>query len=270
MRHIAAILTITLLFPAFVTGKTIKSSENERPVWVNGFFTERNNSYVEMVSAVGFSEDNARQKAAQIIVERRSLATGQQASISIVDGDIHIEGSDVLTVKARIIDQYTERTATGEYRVSLLVQTAKNPEFEYEPVNVTRHYNFSPRVFVPGAAQFQKGQKVRGSLFISGEALFVCGAVTSEILCKTWEKELLSRNNNYLAEDISYFDNNIKTFRTIRNVCIGGAVAVYVWNIIDGIASKGKPHIVIGEASSVNFQPYADNMSSGLMMSINF
>ena len=276
MKYYIVILA-NLLLPFVAMGQD--SSSKERPAWVNGYFIERNNSYIEVVSAVGYSEDNARDKAAQIIVERRSLATGQRAHISISDGNIHVDGSNALTVKARIIDQYTERLGAGEYRVSLLVQTAKNPEYEYESVSVTRRYDFSPRVFVPGAAQFHKGQKARGALFITGEVVLIGGAVASAILYKDTEKRLLQENNLAPLTDISNYvwgcdpgeyADNMKMYRTIRNACIIGAAALYVWNVIDGVASKGKPHIVIGESSSINFMPYVDHRSSGLMLSLNF
>ena len=183
MKRLAILICGVLSMP-FMAGQLFAQ---ERPTWVNGFFTERPNSYVEVVSAVGYSEDNAREKAAQIIVERRSLATGQRAHISIHNSNIQVDGSDALTVKSRIVDQYTERLGAGEYRVSLLVQTAKNPEFQYEPVSVTNKYKFSPRVFVPGMAQIHKGQTTRGALFITGEVAAIGGIVAFEGLRSSYE-----------------------------------------------------------------------------------
>ncbi len=255
---------MSILFPSVTMGQY--NSSAERPSWVNGFFTERSNSYVEVVSAVGYSEDNARDKAAQIIVERRSLATGQRARISIDSGNIHVDGDDALTVKSRIIDQYTERLGAGEYRVSLLVQTAKNPEYQYEPVSVTNKYKFSPKVFVPGMAQLHKGQATRGALFIAGEIAAIGGIVAFEGLRSSYDSKI-SRTHD--ADEIQTYINKAENMRNIRNGFIAGALVIYAWNVIDGIVAKGKKHVVVGNIN-VAFTPYADPMSQGMLVSLRF
>lgn len=262
MKRIVLLLCGVLSMP-FMAGQLFAQ---ERPTWVNGFFTERPNSYVEVVSAVGYSEDNAREKAAQIIVERRSLATGQRAHISIHNGNIQVDGSDALTVKSRIVDQYTERLAAGEYRVSLLVQTAKNPEFQYEPVSVTDKYKFSPRVLVPGMAQIHKGQTAKGTFFIIGEVAAVGGIVAFEGLRSSYEAKIKRTHN---ANEIQTYINNADNMRNIRNGFIAGAAAIYAWNLIDGIVAKGKKHVVVGNTNFA-FSPYADPMSQGLLVSVTF
>lgn len=262
MKHIVILLCGVLSMP-FMAGQLLAQ---ERPTWVNGFFTERPNSYVEVVSAVGYSEENARKKAAQIIVERRSLATGQQTHISIHNGNIQVDGSDALTVKSRIIDQYTERLGAGEYRVNLLVQTAKNPEYQYEPVSVTNKYKFSPRVFVPGMAQIHKGQTTRGALFIAGEVAAVGGIIVFEGLRSSYNSKI-GRTHN--ANEIQTYINKADNMRNIRNGFIAGAVAIYAWNIIDGIVAKGKKHVVVGNTNFA-FTPYADPMSQGMLVSVTF
>lgn len=261
-KHIARLLCVVLSLP-FMAGQLFAQ---ECPSWVNGFFTERPNSYVEVVSAVGYSEDNAREKAAQIIVERRSLATGQRANVSIDNGNIRVKGSDALTVKSRIVDQYTERLGAGQYRVSLLVQTAKNPEYQYEPVAVTDKYKFSPRVFVPGMAQIYKGQTVRGAVFIAGEVVAIGGIIAFEGLRSSYEAKI---NRTHNADEIQAYINKADNMGNIRNGFIAGAVAIYVWNVIDGIVAKGKKHVVVGDADFA-FAPYADFRSQGLLVSITF
>ncbi len=264
-RHaIICAMMCCLLFPSIARGQ--QSSASERPVWINGYFTEKPNSYIEVISATGYNEDNAREKAAQIIVDRRSLATGRRSKVNIVNGNIRVDGSDELTVKARIIDQFTERLGPGEYRTSLLVQTAKNPEFQYEPVTITNKYKFSPRVFVPGMAQIHKGQTVRGALFITGEVAAVAGIVIFEGLRSSYESKIHRTHN---AAEIQKYVNKADNMSNIRNGFIAGAAAIYVWNVIDGIVAKGKKHIVVGDVGMV-FAPYSDPMSSGLAVNVTF
>lgn len=263
MRYCIIIL-MSILFPSITMGQY--SSSAERPSWVDGFFTERSNSYVEVVSAVGYSEDDARNKAVQIIVERRSLATGQRTQISIDNGNIHIDGSDALTVKSRIIDQYTERLGAGEYRVSLLVQTAKNPEYQYEPVSVTNRYKFSPRVFVPGMAQIHKGQTTRGALFIAGEIAAIGGIVAFEGLRSSYDSKI-SRTHD--VNEIQTYINKVENMRNIRNGFIAGGLVIYAWNVIDGIIAKGEKHVVVGNVN-VALTPYADPISQGMLVCVRF
>ena len=56
----------------------------------------------------------------------------------------------------------------------------------------------------------------------------------------------------------------------IRNVAIAGAAAIYIWNVIDGIAAKGKKHIDIAENSSLDIRPYVAIDGGGLALSFNF
>lgn len=257
-------LIITILLPIISWGQN--NSTNERPAWMNGYFSEQPNSYIEVVSATGYSEDNARTKAAQVIVERRSLATGQRNTIDIRNGNIITNGKDDLTVKSRIIDQYTEHLAPGEYRVSLLVQTAKNPELQYEPVRVTNHYAFSPRVFVPGMAQLHKGQTLKGTLFITGEVAAVAGALAFEGMRSSYNSKIKRTHN---ANEIQNYINKADNMNNIRNGFIAGAIAIYAWNVIDGIVSKGKKHVEVG-GPHFTFSPYSDFESAGLYLSLTF
>ncbi|MDE6271255.1 MAG: hypothetical protein K2M12_10455 [Muribaculaceae bacterium] len=261
MKRIVLALLCGVLSMPFMAGQPLTQ---EPPTWINGFFTECPNSYVEVVSAIGYSEDNAREKAAQMIVKRRSLATGQ--NVNIQNDNIFVKGSDELTVKSRIVDQYTERLGPGEYRASLLVQTAKNPEFQYEPVSVTNRYEFSPRVFVPGMAQIHKGQTTRGALFIAGEVAAVGGIVAFEGLRASYESKIKRTHN---ANEIQDYINKADNMRNIRNGFIAGAIAIYVWNVVDGIVAKGKKHVVVGNRNFA-FGPYVDPKSQGMLMCVTF
>ena len=264
MRYYIILIVASILFPSFAMGQY--RSATERPSWVNGYFTEHSNSYVEVVSATASSENDARNKAAEVIVERRSLATGQQTKISINNGNISVSGSDMLTVKSRIVDQYTEYLGNNQYRVNLLVQTAKNPEYQLEPVYVTNKYKFSPRVFVPGMAQIHKGQTTRGALFIAGEALSIGGIIAFEGMRASYQAKIRNTHN---ATAIRTYMQKSDNMANIRNGFIAGAAAIYVWNIIDGIVAKGKKHVVVGKIK-MDVAPYATHQSQGVNINATF
>ena len=238
----------------------------EKPQWTKGYFTDEANSYIEVVSATGTDEESARNKAASVAIERRSLSTGKRVQVTVRNNVVQVSGDDALTVKARIIDEYIERYGANEYRVYLLLQTAKNPTFDFEPVRVTEKYGFSPRVFVPGMAQLHKGNTGKGVLFIVGQVATIGGIVAAEGLRASNESKINSTHN---ATDRQTYINNVDNMQNIRNGFIAGAVAIYAWNVIDGIVANGKKHVVVGDLD-LRLTPYITPQSGGVVLSLNF
>lgn len=238
-----------------------------RPKWIEGYFEEAQHSYVEVVSAVGYEPDNARKKAMQQVIERRSMASGTQATVSMLGNDVQVKSDHDLIAKARVVDEFVERIEAGQYRVYLLVQTAKNPALPFDPVTVSEKYPFSARVFVPGMAQIYKGSIGKGSCFIAGEVVFIGGIVASECLRQHYAQQInMTHNSTYKQK----YAQNANICNITRNVCIAGAAAMYVWNVIDGIVAKGNKHVLIGDMAQLHIAPYADYESGGLVARVNF
>ena len=57
---------------------------------------------------------------------------------------------------------------------------------------------------------------------------------------------------------------------TTRNLCIAGAVALYAWNVVDGVVAKGKKRVFIGEMAQFDIAPYATLEEGGLALNITF
>lgn len=237
----------------------------ERPKWANGYFEECQNSYIEVVTGIGYDLDDAKNKAKQQIVQRRSLATGTDVVVSSENNNIKITSEKKLVVNARIIDEYYERIAPGEHKVYLLVQTAKNPTYEFEPVVVSEKYPFSGRVFIPGMAQIYKGSVTKGTCFITGEALLIGSIITTEYLRTSYTQQITMTQN---LTQKQYYLRSANTCTIIRNISIAGATAIYVWNVIDGIVAKGKKNVFIGQ-TEVKLIPYSDLQSVGLTLNLN-
>lgn len=262
MKKILVIFIMGTLSHLLVMGQ---SAHNLKPDWVNGYFRELPNSYIEVVSASGYDLNSARDKAANEAIKRRSLATGAEASVSINGDNLNVASDHDLIVKSRILDEYILHTSTG-YTVYLLVQTAKNPTYDYEPVSVSERYPFSARVFVPGMAQIYKGSVGKGIAFISGEVAMLGGIVIFESMRSHYNTKI---NTTHNADARLQYIQKAKLMSGLRNGFIAGAAAVYVWNIIDGIVAKGNKHIMIGEAS-VRISPYVVPEHSGVMLTLNF
>lgn len=259
------ITLIMVIVPLTIMGQD-HNSGTERPFWTKGYFKEVDNSYIEVVSAFDYDLKGAKDKAAREIIHRRSLATGAEANVSLEGSDVQVISEHNLIVKARIIDEYIDHTTNG-YTVYLLVQTAKNPTFTYEPVILSDEYKFSGRVFVPGMAQIYKGTKIKGSCIIAAEALSVAGIIVCENQRAAYNKKAIE-NPKHAKE----YGNSASNWETGRNVSIGVAAGIWVYNIIDGIVAKGKKRIVVGRPgeSGLSVAPYISNDAAGVSMAYRF
>lgn len=256
---------ILLLLPAVAAwGQYVRGGN--RPAWTEGFFQEEQNSYIEVVSAFGYDEESARNKAAEVAISRRNLATGAEMKVRVNGGNITVDGDGSLIVKSRIVDEYIEYMPGQGYRVYLLVQTAKNPTLDFESVNVTDRYPFSMRAFVPGMAQIHKGSTGKGIAFISAEVVMIGGVVAFECMRSYYDGKVSTTHN---SDAVKAYIDNARVMSGLRNGFIAGAVAVYVWNVIDGIVAKGERHIMVGEASC-RISPYVVPDSGGIMLTLNF
>ncbi len=241
------------------------ADSSEMPSWVNGYFKDMKNSYLEVVSASGYDVPEAKNKAIKDIMTRRGIATGAESNVSITDGDVNVSSNRDIIVKARIIDEYVRLTSSG-YTVYLLVQTAKHPNNPYEPVQVTDKYPFSARALVPGMAQIYKGSIGKGSVMIGAEVLAVGGIVAFEGMRSSYVSKISMTHD---ADAIKAYTHNASVMRNARNGCIAGAAAVYLWSLIDGVVAKGESHIHVGNVA-LNLGPYSTGQSSGFMLAMKF
>lgn len=264
MKH-TFLLFLLLLCAAAVVAQ-------ERPSWVDGYFNDLAYSYIKTASASGFSEEEALEKAVAQVIEARSQESGIRMKVTVsTDGRISSAGSDNLTVKARVIDRYTEYNS-GQYRVSILAQVAKNPTFDFDAVRVTDEYGFSPSVFVPGMEQLQKGSKGKGFFFIGAETAFIGTIVVAECMRSSFNSKV---NTSHDVDTRRRNADSADRCATVRNVAIAGALAVYAWNVIDGIVAKGKKHIVVAHRTTLDVQPFFTpgldgNAGGGISLCLNF
>ncbi len=248
------------LFPLATMGQS-RNSSTERPSWADGYFKDLTNSYIEVVSAFDYNVDNAKQKAINNIARNRANAVGAVASFDSM-GNITVGKDQNLIVKARIIDEYIQISSQG-CTVYLLVQTAKNPTYQYENVSVTSDYSVGARSFLPGAAQLYKGHKAKGYSIMAAQVLSVAGIVFCE-----------SERSNYISKMkeqpkfAKNYQNKADNWETGRNICIGAAAAVYIYNVIDAFVSKGEKKIKVRD-NGFAFNPYVEPTSTGFATGIS-
>ncbi len=119
---------------------------------------------------------------------------------------------------------------------------------------------------VPGTGQFYKGSTGKGCMFLgltvaAGAGVLVCESSRSSYRNKAIEQP------KYKKEYSTKADN----WETWRNVCIGAAGAVYVWNVIDAFFTKSAQRpIVTSKTSSLTLAPRASFDNVGVAMAYNF
>jgi hypothetical protein len=230
------------------------------PQWKLGFFKELDNSYIETALGIDKSIDEARNKAATEIIRRRDAATG--ASAKIVNGQVTVSGE--LVVKTRLLDEYIEKHSNGVYYVYILTQTAKHPDNVFETVTVTNEYPFSARSFVPGMQQLYKGQIFKGLTLITAEVASIGGIFLCENSRAKYSNKASVETN---AKRKKIYIDNANTMQTTRNIFISAVAAVYVWNVIDAIVTKGAKYI---DLQDIALSPYASTEGFGLSLSYHF
>ena len=83
----------------------------------------------------------------------------------------------------------------------------------------------------------------------------------------SYESKFSSTNN---ADKRRSYANKADNCANIRNGCIAGAAVFYIWNVIDGIAARGKRKpFMLGEAQ-MKVSPYVTTQSGGFALSFNF
>lgn len=119
---------------------------------------------------------------------------------------------------------------------------------------------------IPGSGQFYKGKTAKGITFLglalaTGTGILVCESTRSSYKNKAIEQP------KYAKEYSTDADN----WETYRNVCIGAAGAVYLWNVIDAFFTKGAQRPVVkSKTKSLTLTPTASQNSVGLSLAFNF
>ena len=190
-----------------------------RPWWVQHRLHQRfPNSYLKVISNNStLSELEAVVKEFEYELESQGM-NKQEAAVILGHEDYNV------------LDTYTEYGTT--YR---LVQYPNLNRLGYSRENLMP-IRFTPWAVVPGAAQIYKGQVGKGVGILAAEVVFVGGIVGTQSILPSLEYKISATHSINLKK---YYADQAQMCRTVSYICIGGVVAVYIWNVIDGCVSKG-------------------------------
>ena len=279
MKHFVILLIHASML--FLLGETAsaqyRSSEKIKPQWLHKLPKPSNSSFMyETVSASASSLDNAREKCLAELIANSGLKNGVVAIsdnksserlsqiwnngklTERVEYDSHTSTHaqyDAIKLHVENIAEYWERDRSGNYYLTKLYaksELGKAPLFDN--IELTTRYGARGlwrSAIIPGWGQFHKGANLKGGLILGGCAALAAGIVFTES----------QRSDDHFA--------------TARNICIGAAAALYVYNLIDAIAAPGARRIVVhrrnGNGQTYSFVPAVmPDGSAGMIAAVTF
>jgi hypothetical protein len=121
-------------------------------------------------------------------------------------------------------------------------------------------------MLLPGWGQLYKGSRAKGLCIIAGEVVLAGGIVTAENLRASYMKKI---RETHTAAHIKTSADRADTLENVRNLCIAGAAALYLYNLIDALAAPGDMRLVAKERPFALY-PVAGDMYMGFGLAINF
>lgn len=263
----------------------------QEPKWVGNTPQELNNTYkfVEIVST-GNTLEAARQDAKSRLAEDTQLQEGVRVyrrtnQQTVVDSERSSDGQLNETIRDRIhidltvdgeqyalqavrVDEYAERRS-GLYTLHTLYMVAvcKHPLFDR--TYLTTSYGFAPVAMsvIPGLGQWYKGSRVKGASMFLASAAAVAGIIVCDNQKASYVK-LGLENKNLMKE----YNLKADRWETGRNICIGVAAGLWLYNIIDAAVAKGARRVVVQhpDGRGLTVMPYAGEKTVGLLLSYKF
>lgn len=182
--------------------------------------------------------------------EEYSKTTYRNGNISESSQDnydlkLHIEGSP-RPIRYRRIDDYQGRSKesgrTCYYALYAVERFGRSADFS--DIRVTSKYGATALALsiIPGCGQFYKGAYFKGGLMLGGCAALAGGVIFTEHTRADYASKIKQTHN---TDAIRTYTNKRNHFATARNICIGAAAALYLYNLVDAIATPGARRVVV-------------------------
>lgn len=274
-------------------------SEKIRPQWLHKLPKPSNSTFVyETDYVIGKSLDEARTKSLNGIIAESGFESGvvvlsdyksktvdskvysngklTDYQVDAFEANSHVKGNEVrLHVKS--VAEYWTRDINGTVNLTTLYAKSLNTTPNFDNVELTTHYASDPATWglalIPGAAQFHKGSYLKGGLILGGSVVLVGGIIFTEAQRTDYVKKIAKTHE---ADIKRAYATRRDHFATGRNICIGAAVALYVYNLVDAIVAPGARRIIVHKNSMTGRQTYSlipavvDGFAPGMALSMTF
>jgi hypothetical protein len=294
MKRLLSILIVFIGTYDLIYAKITIKSEDQRPKWTKATPKPTNDSYEMFMIDASLAEtlEGARMVSLKELAKKvthKSVISDQQ--IYVVksnqngrDGIISDEKYNdtyEMTVREttqdihiiyKKIDEYWETiTEHGikTTRLWTLYAVAKREVPQFDNFYSTRYYGSSPAFMsiIPGVGQMYKGSTLKGICMLGGVAACGLGALFCENERSDYKNKM--KEQPQFAQTYNTKANN---YETARNICIGAAAAIWLYNIIDAAVAKGARRIVVSPnyGSYLSIHPVATPNSAGVSLTYNF
>lgn len=290
MRKYAIIITLILLNISSISMLAAEKSDKLKPKWLTHSVPTSSTQGCFFVSTygTGYSLEAARQATLVNLTDKlmtehglvinstlttttrnrttTNSSTGSRETEIVMVAE---ERDRKVNINCSAIDEYWEYDS-GYYKLHLLYYVSDSRAFNgynRESITVTTKYPGAGFLsLIPSAGQFCKGSIAKGSVILAAEAATIGAALLAENTRATYIA-MMHEQPKYAQEYKSFADQ----WLTTRNLSIGAAAAIYVYNLIDAFAAPGAKRVVVKNSkASVSMVPYADQRSVGAGFSVNF
>jgi hypothetical protein len=237
------------------------ASHPDKLPWVDGIFPAKKGAFEYRVArGEGATLSDARNDAfsglladlgnkAGVTVNSKTLAeiksslnynagaeNYQESSINVTTHKIDREGFKASFTK---VSEYYEYTR-GRYLLWELYEVSSGAKFNAVIPEYTTHYGglaLWRSMIIPGWGQFHKKKTGKGILFLTTEIAAVSGLAFCEIRrADNWRKSTETTDINITKE----YRNRADSWELRRNIFVGAAAGMYLWNVLDAALAKGK------------------------------
>lgn len=265
---------------------TNNSPTKSRPDWLKEKPISNNYSYY-----IGVGESNSLQNAKQTAVNDVLYQLSNMAGVSIsadyktkisnhtfnddVNTTMDFEavmvstGERIRITGLRKEDEYWQGRGTRyEYWVLMRKPKRKDVDPNYD---MPQSYGAAPiwrSALMPGWGQIYKKQKKKGYVLLGSGVLFITGALISQNMYSYNYNEAIKNikhNETYL-----YYLDKADTWATIRNAAFVATGAIYIYSLIDAMASKGAKRYAYIKPRKYRFYPIFNKQSYQFALSVKF
>lgn len=271
----ACCLLALLLCPKPATSQE-HSSERPKPQWLHKLPKPTNPSFMyETVSASASTLDEAREKCLVELIAGSGLRNGivaissnqssEQLSQVWQNGKLSEKTAydsktttythyEAVRLHVEEVAEYWTRNRSGDFFLTkLYAKSELGTEPLFDNLELTTRYGARGlwrSAIIPGWGQFYKGAYLKGGIILGGCALLVGGSVFLDNQRSDYARKIARTHNQEL---INSYSTQRDHFAAARNVCIGAAVALYVYNLIDAIAAPGARRIVVTKRPPIDY-----------------
>jgi uncharacterized protein YfiM (DUF2279 family) len=258
----------------------------QKPKWIGNTPRELNHTYkfVEVVST-GSTIEQARQNAKERLEDDTQLQEGiriyrktrgnttieksrvnggnlQEKKKQHIEIETSVDG-ERYELQAVKVDEYSYNS---ELHTLYMVALCDDPVFDR--TYLTTSYGATPVAMsiIPGLGQWYKGSKTKGISLFAAEAVAAAGI----IVCEN-QKSSYIRKAKEQPKFSKKYGSKADHWDTGRNICIGVAAGIWIYNMVDAIVAKGARRVIVKRADGggLSMVPFA-TLNSGAGVSFAF